>query len=82
MQYLIIQSDSQRITEHSPNSNSTQIFKSKSRRIIKVEAQFEQHSDNRWIVIIDRTLNRNSDRVITLIVAALRDPCVLIVIIQ
>ncbi|KAJ0899021.1 putative transcription factor interactor and regulator CCHC(Zn) family [Helianthus annuus] len=26
----------------------------------KVQAQFEQHSDNRWIVIIDRTLNRNS----------------------
>ena len=39
----------------------------------KVQAQFEQHSDNRWIVIIDRTLNRNSDRVITLIAAAPRD---------
>ena len=79
MQYLTIQSDSQRITEHSPNSNSTQIFKLKSRRIIKVEAQFEQHSDNRWIVIVDRTLNRNSDRVITLIAAAFRGVCVWVV---
>ena len=46
----------------------------------KVQAQFEQHSDNRWIVIIDRTLNRNSDRVITLIAAAPRDRVCLIVI--
>ena len=39
--------DSQRITEHSPNSNSTLIFKSKSRRIIKVQAQL---SSTRTIV--------------------------------
>ncbi|KAJ0751945.1 hypothetical protein HanPI659440_Chr09g0318641 [Helianthus annuus] len=49
------------------------VHQQKSRRIIKVQTQFEQHSDNRWIVIIDRTLNRNSDRVITLFAAAPRD---------